>query len=469
MGTAYIALYNLAFARQSGGKFVLRIEDTDQERSKPEWEQQIMESLSWLGLRWDEGPDVGGPYGPYRQSERQAIHKEHAELLVKNGHAYRCFATKEELDELRAEQIARKETPRYDRRHRDLSDEKIREYLDAGRPYVIRMKMPTEGKTIVQDRLRGEVEFDNTQLDDQILLKSDGFPTYHLANVVDDHLMAITHVIRAEEWISSTPKHVVLYEMFGWDKPTFVHMPLLRNANKSKISKRKNPVSLLDYKSRGFLPQAVVNYLSMLGWTMPDGREVYTFEDVVEKFSFDDVVLGGPVFDIEKMSWVNGKYYREVLDEKALGDHLLATVFDEARIRALVPLVRERIDKAEDLVPLTDYLFSGDVALEPEQIQPKKKTFKELGELFEKYADMLDRQVDYSPAALEQVTREFVEANDWKTRDFFMPLRFAITGRKASPPLFDVMTILGRPLVRRRLRTAVQVAKLGAKQEAKNK
>lgn len=469
VGTAYIALFNLAFARKNGGKFVLRIEDTDQERSKPEWEAQIMASLKWLGLDWDEGPDVGGPFGPYRQSERQDIHKAHAMQLLEAGHAYRCFATKEELDALRAEQIAKKETPRYDGRHRELPQDQIDAYLAEGRPFVIRMKMPTEGSTVFHDELRGDVEIDNAQVDDQILLKSDGFPTYHLANVVDDHLMGITHVIRAEEWISSTPKHVVLYDMFGWERPKFVHMPLLRNENGSKISKRKAPVSLMDYKSRGFLPQAVVNYLSRMGWSMPDEREIFSFDDFVENFTFERVSLGGPKFDIDKMSWVNGKYYREVLDEKQFGDHLLDYVFAEARLRKLVPLVRERMDRGEDFIPLTEYFFSGDVTIEPEQIKPKKQTFKALAQVFEKYADLLDRQDDYSPAALEEVTRTFVEAEAWKTRDFFMPLRIAITGRKASPPLFDVMTILGRPLVRRRLRAAVHVAKLGAKQEAKAK
>lgn len=468
VGTAYIALFNLAFARKHGGKFVLRIEDTDQERSKTEWERQIMDGLKWLGLNWDEGPDVGGPHGPYRQSERLEIYQAHVQQLLDEGKAYRCFATKEELDALRAEQIANKERVGYDRRHRDLSPDQIEAFVAEGRPSVVRLKAPLDGETSFTDRLRGQVTFSNEQVDDQVLLKSDGFPTYHLANVVDDHLMGITHVIRAEEWISSTPKHVLLYEAFGWQQPTFVHMPLLRNKDKSKISKRKNPVSIMDYRQRGFHPPAVLNYLALLGMTMPDEREVFDFDEFVEVLDFDKVHLGGPVFDLEKFTWLNGKYFREKMSEADLLTHLREELLSEARLRAIVPLIKERIDKGEDFVPATSYFFSGDLEIPAPELLPKKKQPAETAEALIAYLAVVESQVDFGPEALEAMSRAVCEDIGWKPRDLFMPVRVAITGRKATPPLFDTMCVLGRALVRRRLRTAISTLEAAAKAEAKN-
>lgn len=464
VGTAYIALFNLAFARKHGGAFVLRIEDTDQDRSDPEWERQIIEGLRWLGLGWDEGPDVGGPHGPYRQSERREIHARYAHELVERGHAYRCFATKEELDALREEQKAKGQPLGYDRRSRDLSPEVVQRELDAGKPYVIRMKAPLSGQTVVRDRLRGEVVFENEGIDDTILLKSDGFPTYHLANVVDDHLMGITHVIRAEEWISSTPKHVLLYDMLEWEPPEFIHMPLLRNADKSKISKRKNPVSILDYRQRGFHPRAVVNYLAMLGWTMPDGREVFSLDEFIQEFSFDRMHLGGPTFDLEKFTWLNGKYFREVLGEDELAELIRSELLGADRIRALVPLIRERIDIAEQFVPATDYFFRGEVEHDPALFQPKRHDLKELEKAIEGFAERIERHTPFTADTLEAAARAYADEIDWKPGDLFMPLRIALTGRKASPPLFDVMVVMGRALCRRRLRGAIEAIKLAKKQ-----
>lgn len=469
VGTAYIALFNLALARKHGGQFVLRIEDTDRDRSKLEWEKQIMEGLRWLGLDWDEGPDKGGDYGPYRQSERSEIYKEHVERLVANGHAYRCFCTKERLDELRETQRAAKASLGYDRHCRDLDPAEVQAKLDAGVPYVIRMKMPLDGETVVQDTLRGEVKIANEQVDDQILLKSDGFPTYHLANVVDDHLMEISHVIRAEEWINSTPKHVVLYEMFGWEPPEFIHMPLLRNPDKSKISKRKNPVSILDYQQRGFLPAAVLNYLAMLGWTMPDGRELFSLDDFYDNFTWDRMHLGGPIFDLEKLTWLNGRYFRETMSDEDLVVYLKDTVFSEDKIRAIAPLMRERFDVGEQFVPATQYFFSGDVDFDAALVKPKKRSYKELRKILEKFTDALDRQLAFDPEALEAFARSFIEKHEWSGREFFMPLRIALTGSKATPPLFDTMSVLGRALSRRRLRYAIGVLKKAAAEESKQK
>jgi glutamyl-tRNA synthetase len=468
VGTAYIALFNRAFARKNGGRFILRIEDTDQERSKPEWEREIMAGLRWLGLLWDEGPDVGGPFGPYRQSERRAIHAQHAQVLLDNGSAYRCFCTAERLDRLREDQKkAKAQTLGYDRHCRELSPDVIRGKLGAGEPFVVRMKFPIGGKTIVKDFLRGDVEFDNTQIDDQVLLKSDGFPTYHLANVVDDHLMEISHVIRAEEWISSTPKHVVLYAMFGWRAPVFVHMPLLRNQDKSKISKRKNPVSILDYKQRGFLPEAVTNYLATLGFTMPDGREIFTFDEFVEHLDLSRIILGGPVFDLQKLSSVNGKYFRERLSDEQLFQFIRTQVLSDDVLRKIIPMAKERIDRGEELIPFASYFFSGDEPFDPAGAKGKR-SFAELEEIFELYAKKVDEQTDFSPPALEEMTRQFSETHGWSAKDLFMPIRVALTGRSATPGLFDLMHVLGRALVRRRLRSAIdafQKAKVAEKQK----
>ncbi|MCK6550619.1 glutamate--tRNA ligase [Myxococcota bacterium] len=469
VGTAYIALFNLAFTRKNGGKFVLRIEDTDQERSKPEWERQIMQGLRWLGLEWDEGPDKGGPYGPYRQSERQEIHRRHAFELIDRGGAYRCFCTKERLDELREEQKKLKVAQGYDRHCRDLSQQEIDRQLAAGTPFVIRMKMPLDGKTIIKDRLRGEVEVENAQIDDQVLLKADGFPTYHLANVVDDHLMEITHVIRAEEWLVSTPKHIVLYASFGWQAPEWIHMPLLRNADKSKISKRKNPVSILDYRQRGFVPAAVLNYLAMMGWSMPDGRDVFSFDEFVENFTFDRISLGGPVFDLEKLTWLNGKYYRERMSDDELTELFRNELFSKDYLRQIVPLIRERIDKAEDFIPATEYFFRGDVPLVAAELKPKGKDWKDVHAVLEAFMTEVETRVDFSAPSLEQLGREFAEKHGWKPKDLFMPLRVGITGRSATPPLFETMSVLGRALVRRRLRAVVELAKREASEEAKAK
>ena len=457
VGTAYIALFNLVFARQHQGKFVLRIEDTDQVRSKPEWEDMICDSLRWLGLQWDEGPDGGGEDGPYRQSERGAIYAEHVAMLLEKGVAYRCFCTAERLSELRAQQRERKENPGYDGHCLSLSEDEISARLAAGEAHVVRLEVPREGQTTVKDHLRGEVVFDNAQIDDQVLLKSDGMPTYHLANIVDDHLMKISHVMRAEEWINSTPKHVLLYEAFGWEAPVFIHMPLLRNSDKSKISKRKNPVSLNYYREAGFLPEAMLNYLGMMGWTMPNGEEQFSVEDMVENFSFDRMSLGGPVFDVKKLTWLNGLYLRSKESDE-LFDQIRQGVLNDAYLREIIPLVQERIEKFEDFIDQTAFFFSGDVAYDEaatKNLLPKGRTVKEATTMFKAVIDKIDVMAEVSVASVEQALGEVVKELELKPRDVFMPVRIAVTGRKASPSLFETMAVLGKERCRRRLRGAI--------------
>jgi len=459
VGTAYVALFNYALARQAGGSFVLRIEDTDQQRSTVASEQQILAALSWLGLEWNEGPDVGGELGPYRQSERTEIYLEHVEQLVGKGAAYPCFCSRERLDELRSEQKAAKGRFGYDRRCRSIDPEEAQRRVAAGEEHVIRLAMPTEGETVAHDLLRGDIVIANDQVDDQVLLKSDGHPTYHLANVVDDHLMGITHVIRAEEWISSLPKHVQLYRAFCWNLPVFCHLPLLRNADTSKISKRKNPVSLDHYRQAGILPEALLNYLALMGWTMPDERDRFTLAEFVAEFRLEDISIGGPVFDLDKLNWLNGKYIRDLSTEDLLA-RLRNTVLSDAYLEAILPLVQERIDTLADFVPYADFFFVGDVRYE-ETALPKlvaknhtpAQTAKAFRVLLEEHIDTV---LEWNAANIEAAMRAFCEAREWNPKELFMPIRIAVTGRTATPPLFETMEVLGKPRCRWRLRRAME-------------
>jgi glutamyl-tRNA synthetase len=460
VGTAYIALFNYAFAKKSGGKFILRIEDTDRTRSTPESEAAILRALRWVGLAWDEGPDIGGPSGPYRQSERAELYQEHVKTLLASGAAYRCFCTAERLEAVRHEQRRQGLFVGYDGLCRGRPAAEGESRVAAGEPFVVRLAMPRTGEIAFVDRLRGEVKFEAAQMDDQILLKTDGFPTYHLANVVDDHLMGITHVIRAEEWLSSTPKHVVLYQAFGWEGPEWVHMPLLRNADKSKISKRKNPVSLDYYRDAGFLPEALLNYLGTMGWSIAGDREKFTLSEMIDAFSFDRVSLGGPVFDLVKLSAMNADYLR-ALDDAEVVRRLREWRFSDEHLRALVPLVRERIQRLDEFVPLTEFFFSGDLdyAAVAKDLLPKNRAPKEVADALVAFGDALDAHRDFSPTGLEGLAREFAEKHGWQTKELFMMLRLAATGRKATPPLFETLVGLGRELTRRRLRLCAEHAK----------
>jgi glutamyl-tRNA synthetase len=456
VGTAYIGLFNYVFAKKHGGQFVLRIEDTDQTRSTKESEAMIFHSLAWAGLTWDEGPDKGGPYGPYRQSERLGHYQEAAQTLIARGEAYRCFCTSERLDALRATQRASGQRLGYDGHCRHLSAEESSKRAADKEAFVIRLKMPDAGKIVVKDELRGEIEFDVAEIDDQVLLKSDGFPTYHLANVVDDHMMKITHVIRAEEWITSTPKHVQLYRAFAWDVPVFVHMPLLRNADKSKISKRKNPVSLNYYERAGYLPEAMLNYLAMMGWTMSDQREKFTVEEMVKDFSFDRISLGGPVFDLQKLTWLNGLYLREQ-DDSAYLARLREHVFSDAYLKRVIPLVRERVDKLEDFASYAEFFFSGRVNHVAAELLPKGRTAADVKPWLEALSERFDTVVKWDHTALDALLRELCEKLGIKPKDLFMPVRVAVTGRTATPGLFETMEVLGKEVCRTRLRDAIAV------------
>ena len=450
VGTAYIGLLNYIYARQRGGKFVLRIEDTDRTRFVSTSEQMIFDSLRWLGLTWDEGPDVGGPHGPYRQSERTEIYRQHVDLLLANGTAYRAFETADELEALRQRQIAAKLPPRYDGAHRDLPQSQIDAYLAEGRPYVVRMKVPQNTSTTFRDELRGDITFDHSNVDDQVLLKSDGFPTYHLANVVDDHLMQITDVIRAEEWISSTPKHVLLYNAFGWQAPRFWHMPLLRNIDKSKISKRKNPVSLIYYQQAGFLPEAIINFLGLMGGGMPADinngpqsiQEKFTLDEMVRHFVFTDIRLGGPVFDLTKLKWLNGEYLRALTPE-AFYTALRSTILSDHYLRDIAALIQTRIETLGQFGNLTHFFFADDILPTQEVFLPKKRTLEETLAFAQDQLTVLEA-TDWTHEALEPALKKLGEEKSWSVKENFMLLRAIITGSTMSPPLLESMVVFGK-------------------------
>ncbi len=458
VGTAYIALFNYVFAKRQGGTFVLRIEDTDQTRARGDSEQMIYDALRWVGLSWDEGPDVGGPFAPYRQSERASIYKDHAAQLLAGGKAYRCFCTVERLAKVRIQQQAEKRNPGYDRHCRDLDPADGAHRGAEGEAHVVRMKAPLEGDIVVQDQLRGPVTIHADQVDDQVLLKSDGLPTYHLANVVDDHLMEITHVIRAEEWISSTPKHVLLYQAFGWEPPQFFHMPLLRNSDKSKISKRKNPVSINYYRDVGILPHALLNFLGTMGWSFGGDREKFTLAEMIEAFSWDKVSLGGPVFSLDKLTWMNELYIHE-LDDAQLIDAIEAWRLNRSYLLKVMPLVHKRIKKLSDLIPAIEYFFSAELdytAVLGEMKIPDVAN-KDVGKALLDLIEKLEAREGFNAPTIEEVAKQWTEALGWKPKHAFMLLRVAVTGRTASPPLFETMSVLGKEITRRRLRSAAEV------------
>ncbi len=474
VGTAYIGLLNYLFAKQRGGQFVLRIEDTDRTRFVSTSEAMIFDALRWVGLTWDEGPDVGGPFGPYRQSERTEIYREYTEKLLASGHAYRAFETPEELEAERKAQTAAKQPPKYNGRSRTLSDQEIQANLAAGKPFTVRLKVPLEGDntfTIFKDELRGEVRFEHTNVDDQVLMKSDGFPTYHLANVVDDHLMGITDVIRAEEWISSTPKHVLLYQAFGWEIPKFWHMPLLRNADKSKISKRKNPVSLNYYRDAGFLPQALLNYLGLMGGGMaqPTEQEIvsknldmklsdmFSLDDMLARYDFARISLGGPVFDLVKLRWLNGEYIRKQSPSEFF-TALRSTIFSDAYLQSVASLIQTRIETLGAVGDMAGFFFRDDLQVPEAVWLPKKRTPEETLAFTAELLTTLEA-ASWEPTAIEAAMKQLGEAKAWSVKENFMLLRTIVTGSTQSPPLMESMLVFGKARTLDRIRRFIAQAK----------
>jgi len=482
VGTAYIALFNKALALRTGGRFILRIEDTDRTRYVEGSERMIFESLRWLGLDPDEGPDAGGPFGPYRQSERSDVYRGAAARLLESGHAYPCFCPPERLAALRKEQEARKLQPGYDGLCRSIPGTVASQRMAAAEPFVIRLAVPHEGETTFEDALRGPVTIQNAQVDDQVLVKSDGLPTYHLANVVDDHEMQVTHVIRAEEWISSTPKHVLLYRAFGWEMPVFAHLPLLRNKDRSKISKRKNPTSLNWYREEGFLPEALLNFLGLMGYSMDrpggasaslpppippaerraepaapaaDEREVFTFEEFVADFDPKRLKTTGPVFDLQKLEWLNGEWIRRLGDEEVAArlERFFPGRYEPARLRQVVPLVRERLKRLKEFPEHAAIFFDPLPDTKAAELAGKLEPAAARAAL-ERALAAIEGAEPFAAGPLEAATRAAAEALGMKPPELFMVLRVAVTGRRVSPPLFETMQVLGREETVARVRRA---------------
>lgn len=456
VGTAYIALFNLAFARQHGGQFLLRIEDTDQARSTAESEQAILDSLNWLGIEWDEGPDKGGDFGPYRQSERKETYLQHVEQLLAAGHAFKCYRTAEELDELRKSREAEGKHSALKYSDLCLPDTVVAERAAAGAPYVVRMNVPEDGICLVEDMLRGAIELDWAQVDAQILLKSDGMPTYHLANVVDDHLMAITHVIRGEEWISSAPKHKLLYQYFGWDMPKLCHMPLLRNPDKSKLSKRKNPTSIMFYERMGFMPEAVLNYLGRMGWSMPDEREQFTREDMFSHFDIQRVSLGGPVFDVDKLKWLNSLWLRE-LSAEDFCQRFARWGLTPERTLPLVPHVQPRVEIFTDVAPLAGHFLSGMPVLTADQFEHKAYADDKMLQTLQFGLWQLEAIRIWEKPEIEQRLFGLASELELKVRDFLYPFFIAIAGTSSTISVLDSMSLLGPDMSRARIRAVIEL------------
>ncbi|MBN2098823.1 MAG: glutamate--tRNA ligase [Dehalococcoidia bacterium] len=467
IGNIRTALFNWLFARHSGGKFIVRIEDTDQSRKVEGAVEQILESLRWLGLDWDEGPEIGGAFVPYFQSERLDLYRGYAEQLVQNGHAYRCYCSSERLAQMRTEMAERKESVRtYDRHCRDLSAGEQSKLRAQGIVPVIRFKVPLDGQTTFHDLIRGDITFDNAELDDLVLLKSDGYPTYHLANIVDDHSMEISHVMRADEWLSSTPRHVLLYAAFGWTPPLYAHLPMILGPDKSKLSKRHGATALLDYRDEGYLPEVIFNFLALLGWSLDDKTDVIGREDLVKHFSLERISRTAAVFDIKKLQWMNGFYIRQ-LDPARLAERALPYFekqlpsevkrpLDVGYVSQVVTLQQERAKTLCEFPQNSAFFFMEDLEYPKDLLLKGGMTGEKARELLSATALRLDSVTAFDVTSLESVLRSLAEQMSVKTGDLFGLLRVVVTGRTAAPPLFETMAVVGRERCLKRVRAAVQ-------------
>ena len=467
VGTAYIALINYCFAKKHGGQFLLRIEDTDQVRSTRESEEKILDSLRWLGLSWDEGPDVGGPHGPYRQSERSAIYTEHCNRLLNDGHAFKCYCTSEELASMRAQQMAAKQPPKYDGRCAKLTQAECAERDAKGMSHVVRMIVPSEGVCVVQDTLRGPIEFEYSVVDMQVLMKSDGLPTYHLANVVDDHLMGITHVMRGEEWISSAPKHLLLYQYFGWEPPVLTHLPLLRNADRSKLSKRKNPTSILYYQRAGYLPAAMLNFLGLFIKSSSEEDEKTSMQELINGFDVAHISLGGPVFDTSKLDWLNGRYMREELSTEQFLGEVRKWALNDEYLLPIAEMAQSRIVKMGDLGALVAPFFMNRIdSLSAEKLRDGVKIETDQQRAAYTLAlQQFDTMIEWNKDGVDAALRKTAAALEIKLKDMIRAFYLAVLGTPQGVPLFDAITHLGRDILRERLRHAMELLGPASKKE----
>jgi glutamyl-tRNA synthetase len=469
VGNMRTAMFNWLLARHTGGKFILRIEDTDVARRVKGALEAILDGLKWLGLDWDEGPEVGGPYGPYFQSQRLPLYREAAEKLVSRGDAYYCYCSPERLEEMRAEQVRRKQPPGYDRRCRDLTQKEREQREKEGITPVVRFKVPLEGRTHFNDLIWGEVVFENGTIDDFVLLKSDGYPTYHLANVVDDSAMKVSHVIRAEEWISSTPRHMLLYRALGLEPPKFVHHPMILGPDRSKLSKRHGAVSILEYREQGYLPETMFNFLALIGWSLDDKTEIMSRQELVDNFSLERISKTGAIFNRDKLDWMNGVYLRSLsvedftqrvlpFLEKGLPPEVKRPL-DIDYVSKIMPLVQERartltlkdMSTLAEGPELVEFFFVDELDYEPGLLIVKKMTQESAIQALEASKQRLEPIKGFDHESLEAVLRPLAGELGLKTGQLFGTLRVAVTGRTVAPPLFETMSVLGKQRCLRRI------------------
>jgi glutamyl-tRNA synthetase len=462
VGGLRTALYNYLFARNRKGKFILRIEDTDRNRYVPGAVENLITTLGWAGIDYDEGPDKGGAYGPYLQSERMDIYKEHADLLIKNKKAYYCFCSPERLTSLREEQQKKNVQSMYDKHCLNLSEEEIRHNLSEELSHVIRLNVEHGKKIKFNDHIRGEVEFSSDVVDDQVLIKTDKYPTYHLANVVDDHLMKITHVIRGEEWLSSTPKHVILYEAFGWETPIFAHLPLLLNADRSKLSKRQGDVAVEDYKNKGYLKEALINFVALLGWTAGDDKEYYDIDELISKFSLDRVNKSGAVFNIEKLNWLNEEHLRKKTDTELL--QMLHSELKDSKyskekytdeyLLNVIGVMKERVSFVKEIFEKGSYFFEEPTLYEEAGV--KKRWNIKSAEILKQYAEKIELIASPIKEDYENALKETAAYFNIGNGNVIHPLRLAVSGVSGGPGIFDILYIIGKGKTLSRIKTIIE-------------
>jgi len=456
IGGVRTAVFNYFFAKAMGGKFLLRIEDTDRERFNDESLQDLYDTLNWLGITWDEGPDKDGGFGPYIQSERFDIYKEYTQKLIDSGYAYKCFCTADRLDKLREEQKKSKSKVQgYDRHCSHLSEDEVSQKLSEGQPYVIRFKIPVEGKTTLTDVIMGEITRKNKDVSpDPIILKSDGYPTYHLANVIDDHMMGITHVLRAQEWIPTGPMHILIYRAFGWEAPLYCHLPLVVGKDGSKLSKRHGSTSVKEFIQGGYLPEAIINYISLLGWSFDDSREFFSREDLEKLFTLEKINKAPAVFDYKKLDWFNGQYIR-MKDEKELKGILLPILVEDEVVsdppteeelsifEGVFPIIRERLKKTTDISEIVKFLFKDITRWNTEDAIPKKMDKQDTITMLKLAKSLLDGFESRNTEENEDYFHKAAEERGIKLGPLMQPLRVAVTGTKMSPPMFESISLLG--------------------------
>ncbi|MBN2018240.1 MAG: glutamate--tRNA ligase [Candidatus Cloacimonetes bacterium] len=446
VGGLRTALFNYLFAKKNDGSFVLRIEDTDRKRYIPGAQKDLLNTIKAVGLNYDEGPVVGGDYGPYIQSERTELYRKYAQELIDKGAAYYCFCSEERLEKLRDDAKENSTAVVYDGACRNLSQEEVQEKLTQNIPHVIRLKIPKEGSTVFYDAVRERVEVDNAQVDDQVIIKSDGFPTYHLANVVDDHLMKISHVIRGEEWLISVPKHIFMYEALGWKVPKFVHLPLLLNPDKTKLSKRQGDVAVEDYLAKGYLPEALINFIALLGWHASEDREFYTMEELIKAFSLKRISKSGAVFDLEKLNWMNGSYLRsldlEYIAEKAkpFFEKAGIDISDHEKYVRVVDNARKRVATIPEMIAHSD-MFYRDLVFsdEDKQIISHEKARK----LYSFWIEQLSTKENWAENEIKELVKETTQTVGVKGKDLYFPLRLALFGEVHGPDIPSLIDILG--------------------------